>query len=102
MINHGISAGSAPIRNEQKEQPAAVKQNGTAHHNSLFHPANLINFTHSDTKPQEQAYSMIVVKPKSKKTFSPRELEAAEERVSSSDEVEARMSVDWSVQEDLF
>jgi hypothetical protein len=27
---------------------------------------------------------------------------AAEERVSSSDEVEARMSVDWSLQEDLF
>ncbi len=31
-----------------------------------------------------------------------REREAAEERVSSSNEVEARMSIDWSLQEDLF
>ena len=66
---------------------------------------------------------MIVIKPKSKKEHSPRsnikmlvgytshyhkdtacnsECEVSEERVSSSDDIEAQMSVDGSLQEDLF
>ncbi len=28
LVNHGISAESAPTSNKQKEQPAVVKQNG--------------------------------------------------------------------------
>ncbi len=65
---------------------------------------------------------MIMIKPKSKRN-SPRSMNkmlvgytrhdhkdaacnrervAAEERVSSRDEIEARMSIDWSLQEDLF
>ncbi len=66
---------------------------------------------------------MIIIKPKSKKNCSPRSMNkmlvgytrhdhkeaacnsehaAAEERVSSSDEVEAQISIDGSLQEDLF
>ncbi len=87
-------------------------------HNSLVEP--IVELTDSDNEPLEQAYSMVMIKLKSTKTCSPRsmivmlhgytrhdaacnsERAAAEERVSSSDEVEARMSVDWSLQEDLF
>ncbi len=79
--------------------------------------------TDSDNEPQEQAYSMIMIKPKPKKDYSPRSMNkmlvgytshyhkdaacnrervAAEERVSSSDEITARMLIDWSLQEDLF
>jgi hypothetical protein len=66
---------------------------------------------------------MIMMKPKSKKNYSPRSMNkmlvgytrndhkdaacnrehvAVEDRVSSSDEVEARMSIDGSLLEDLF
>ncbi len=79
--------------------------------------------TDSDNEPQEQAYSMIMIKPKPQKDHSPRSMNkmlvgytrhdhkdaacnservAAEERVSSSDEIEARMSIDGSLQDDLF
>ncbi len=79
--------------------------------------------TDSDNETQEQAYSMIMIKPKPKKHYSPRSMNkmlvgytrhdhkdatcnreraAAEERVSSSDEVEARMSINGSLQENLF
>ncbi len=79
--------------------------------------------TRSDNEPQQHALSMIVIKQKSRKEHSPRsmnkmlvgytrhdhkdaacnrEREAAEERVSSSDDIAARMSVDGSLQENLF
>ncbi len=75
----------------------------------------------SDNEQQEQAYLMIMIKLKSKKEHSPRsmnqmfvgytrhdhrgaacnrEREAAVERESSSDYIEAQMSVDGSLQED--
>ncbi len=83
-------------------------------------PTELPDF---DNEPQEQAYSMIMIKPKPKKGHSPRSMNkmlvgytrhdhkdatcnreraAAEEQVSCSDKVGARMSIDWSLHEDLF
>ncbi len=57
MVNHGITLKSAPPSNKQKEQPAAIKQNGrfvgiakkkNRNHrtNSLVEP--LANLTDSD------------------------------------------------------
>jgi hypothetical protein len=136
MVNHSISLKSAPTSNtsKQREQSAVVKQNGKfagiakkksgsrrTNLNSLVEPLNELTDSHNE--PQEQAYSMIMIKPKLKKNYSPRSMNkmlvgytrhnhkdaacnseraAAEEPVSSSQEVEARMSVDWSLQEDLF
>jgi hypothetical protein len=76
MVNHGISVESAPMSNKQKEQPAVVKQNGkfaviakkknrTRQTNSRVDPPTKL--TVCDNKPQEQAYSIIMIKLKSKK-----------------------------------
>jgi hypothetical protein len=81
MVNHGISVESAPVSNKQKEQPAVVKQNGRfagiakkknrdRQTNSLVDPPT--EPSASDNEPQEQAYSMIMIKPTSKKNYSPR------------------------------
>ncbi len=134
MFNHGISLESAPSSNKQKEQSAIVKQNkrfaGIARKKSRSRRTNQTFFvdpptelTDSDKEPQEKAYSTIMIKPKSKKSYSPRSMNkmlvgytrhdqkdaacnheraAAEERVSSSNQVEAQMSINWSLQEDLF
>ncbi len=85
MTNHSIGVESAPTSNKQKEQPAVVKQNGIfagiakkkspsrrTNHNSLVEP--LRELTDSDNEPQEQAYSMIMIKPKSKENNSPRSM----------------------------
>ncbi len=80
MTNHGISVESAPTSNIQKEQSAVVKQNGRfagiAKKKSRSRRTNqtslvdlLTDLTDSDNEPQEQAYSMIVIKPKSKKNY---------------------------------
>ncbi len=131
MVNHCISLEPAPTSNKQKEQSAVVKQNGRfagiakkknrRQVNSI--QPNQPSLSDSDNESQQHAHSMIVIKPKSKKEHSPRsmnkmlvgytrhdhkdaacnrEREAAVERGSSSDYIEARMSIDGSLQEDLF
>jgi hypothetical protein len=122
MVNHGISIESAPTSNKQKEQSAlsaVVKQNGRfvgIVKKKNRRPVNSIQpnqpeLSDSDNEHQGHAYSMIMIKPKSKKEHSPRSIyetlvgytrhdhkdaacnrarEAAEERVSSSDDIEAR------------
>ncbi len=86
MTNHGIIVESAPTSNKQKEQSAVVKQNrrfaGRAkkkmsqsrctNQKTLVSP--LSKLTDYDNEPQEQAYSMIMIKPKSKKNYSPRSM----------------------------
>ena len=131
MVNHGISLEPTPTSNRQKEQSAVVKQNGRfagIAKKKNRRPVNSIQpneptLSDSDNEPQQQAHSMIVIKLKSKKEHSPRsmnqmlvgytrhdhrgaacnrEREEAVKRESSSDYIEALMSVDWSLQEDLF
>ena len=125
MVNHCISIESAPTSNKQREQPAVVKQNvrfaGIAKKKNRRQVNSIQprepNLSDSDNESQQHALSMIVIKPKSKKEHSPRsmnkmlvgytrhnhkdaacnrEREAAVERESSSDYIEARMSVDGS------
>ncbi len=83
MIYHGINVESAPTSSEQKEQPAVVKQNGrfagiakkknrNRQTNSLVEIPTVL--TDSDIEPQENAYSMIMIKPKPKKEHSPRSM----------------------------
>ena len=132
MTIHCITIESAPTRN--KEQSATVKQNGKfagiakkrtrsrrpGQQRSLVNPPEIPS--DSDDEPQEQAYSMVMVKRKSK-TISPRSMNAmhvgytrydhkdaacnrervgAVERELSSDEIEAQMSVNGSMHEELF
>ena len=129
---HGITIESAPTKN--KEQSAIGKQNGkfagiakkrtrsrrTGQQNSLRPIPD--GPSDSDDEPQEQAYSMVMVKRKPK-TISPRSMNAmhvgytrydhkdaacnrervgAVERELSSDEIEAQTSVDGSMHEELF
>ncbi len=85
MVNHCISVESAPTSNKQKEQAAVVKQNGrfagiaaiakkknSGPMNSI--QPNQPNLSDSDNEPQEHSYSMIMIKPKSKKEHSPRSM----------------------------
>ena len=132
LTTHGITIESAPTKN--KEQSAIGKQNGKfagiakkrtrsrrpGQQRSLVDPPNVPS--DSDDEPQEQAYSMVMVKRKSK-TISPRSMNAmhvgytrydhkdaacnrervgAVERELSSDEIEAQMSVNGSMHEELF
>ncbi len=111
MVNHCISVESAPMSEKQKERPAVVKQNGrfagiakkkssSRRTNAFVDPPTKL--TDSDNEPQEQAYSMMMIKSKSKKNYSPRPMNkmlvgytkdaacnrehvVAKERVSSSD-----------------
>ena len=129
---HCITIESAPTKN--KEKSAVGKQNGKfagiakkktrsrrpGQQKSLVNPPDPPSDSYDE--PQEQAYSVVMVKQKSK-TFSPRSMNAmqvgyshynhkdapcnrecvaAVERELSSDEVEEQMSVDGSLHEDLF
>jgi hypothetical protein len=134
IVNHGISLEPTPSSNKQKEQSAVVKQNGRFvgiakkknHRQVNSIQPNEPTRSDSNNETQQQAHSMIVIKPKSKKEHSPRSMnkmlvgytrhdhkdaacnrererrEAVVERESSSDYVEARMSIDGSLQENLF
>ena len=82
MVNHCISLEPNPTSNKQKEQSAVVKQNGrfvgiakkkNRHQVNSIQP-NEPTLSDSDNEPQQQAHSMIVIKPKSKKEHSPRSM----------------------------
>ena len=85
MTIHGITIESAPTRN--KEQTATVKQNGKfagipKKRTRSRRPGQQSSLqpipdgpSDSDDEPQEQAYSMVIVKRKSK-TISPRSMNA--------------------------
>ena len=85
MTIRGITLESAPTKN--KEQSATVKQNSkfaaiakkTTRSRRPGQQRSLVNHpdapSDSDDEPQEQAYSMVIVKRKSK-TISPRSMNA--------------------------
>ena len=82
MVKHGISIESAPTSKKQRKQPAVVKQNGRfagIAKKKNGRPVNSIQpnnptLSDSDKEQQEHAYSMIMIKPKSKKEHSPRSM----------------------------
>ncbi len=82
MVNHGISVEAAPTSYKQREQPAVVKQNGRfagIAKKKNRRPVDSIQpnnptLSDSDNEQQEQAYSTIMIKPKSKKEHSPRSI----------------------------
>ncbi len=80
MVNHCISLEPAPTNNRQKEQSAVVKQNGRFAGIAQKQNRRQVNsiqpneptLSDSDNEPQQQAHSMIVIKPKVQEGTQPK------------------------------